>query len=103
MNISEDTWEGFEYISSKSNSNTSIVKLRKNESDITRDPDEYLDEEYPNRIFVLIRNVNGEFTLVNYVNKDSNDTNITGIRNAWNSFKEDVLAPYRFYNTEYSN
>lgn len=103
MNISGDTWEGFEYISSKSNSNTSIVELMRNESDITRKPDEYLDEEYTNRIFVLIRNINGEFTLVNYVNKDSNDTNITGIRNAWNSFKEDVLAPYRFYNTEYSN
>lgn len=102
--ITEETWgSDFPYIGKYTNSNTSIVKLRRNESDITRDPDEYLDEEYPNRIFVLIRNVNGEFTLVNYVNKGENDTNIEGIRNAWNAFKTDVLSPYRFYNTEYSN
>lgn len=79
--------------------NTSIVHLLRDGSmqyDIS-DVDRQI--EYTGRIFVLIRNITGEFTLINYV-EPSLATEVQAIKQAWDHFIGLNIQPYSYYNPE---
>ena len=71
--------------SHRQTNNTSIVQLKQNGSMQDEVPDDGRYEEYPGRIFVLIRDITGEFTLINYINLKS-DTTLNALKPAWNDF-----------------
>ena len=81
--------------------NTSIVKLKTNKNGMQYDAS-LVDRaiEYTGRIFVLIRDVTGEFTLVNHINAMSIATDIDAIKLAWNTFIGTNISPYSYYNPE---
>lgn len=85
----------------KSTNNTSIVTLwQKGAMQYdTRDYDR--QEEYPGNMFVLIRDITGEFTLVNYFLKNEYPTNLGMIRQAWRAFLSHI-ENYNYYNPDKS-
>lgn len=82
--------------------NTSIVKLQQNGSMQYEVNDWDREEEYPGNIFVLIRDITGEFTLVNYIDYNTNKTDIDAIRPAWENFIDRNIKDYNYYNSEQS-
>lgn len=84
--------------------NTSIVKLQ-HSGPMQYGPVQQIEvdgkrtTEYPGRIFVLIRDITGEFTLVNYININ-NDTKIDAIKQAWKDFINDNIQFYNYYNPD---
>lgn len=82
--------------------NTSIVKLQQNGSMQYEVNDWDRAEEYPGNIFVLIRNITGEFTLVNYIDYNTTRTDINAIRPAWENFIDRNIKDYNYYNSEQS-
>lgn len=82
--------------------NTSIVKLQQNGSMQYEVNDWDREEEYPGNIFVLIRDLTGEFTLVNYIDYDTTKTDINAIRPAWQNFIDRNIKDYNYYNSEQS-
>lgn len=82
--------------------NTSIVKLQQNESMQYEVNDWDRKEEYPGNIFVLIRDITGEFTLVNYIDYNTNRTDIDAIKPAWQDFIDRNIKDYNYYNSEQS-
>lgn len=83
-------------------SNTSIVKLQQNGSMQYEVNDWDREEEYPGNIFVLIRDITGEFTLVNYIDYNTNRTDIDAIKPAWENFIDRNIRDYNYYNSEQS-
>ncbi len=82
--------------------NTSIVKLWQKDSMLYDTHDYDRTEEYPGNIFVLIRDITGEFTLVNYIAYGFDLPNEIGaIRKAWDRFIFQI-KPYNYYNPEQS-
>lgn len=82
--------------------NTSIVKLQQNGSMQYEVNDWDRKEEYPGNIFVLIRDLTGEFTLVNYIDYNTNRTDIDAIKPAWQNFIDRNIKDYNYYNSEQS-
>ena len=82
--------------------NTSIVKLQQNGSMQYEVNDWDRREEYPGNIFVLIRDITGEFTLVNYIDYNTNRTDIDAIKPAWENFIDRNIKDYNYYNPEQS-
>lgn len=82
--------------------NTSIVKLQQNGSMQYEVNDWDREEEYPGNIFVLIRDITGEFTLVNYIDYNTNRTDIDAIKPAWEDFIDRNIKDYNYYNSEQS-
>lgn len=82
--------------------NTSIVKLQQNGSMQYEVNDWDRKEEYPGNIFVLIRDITGEFTLVNYIDYNTNRTDIDAIKPAWENFIDRNIRDYNYYNSEQS-
>lgn len=82
--------------------NTSIVKLQQNGSMQYEVNDWDRKEEYPGNIFVLIRDITGEFTLVNYIDYNTNRTDIDAIKPAWKDFIDRNIKDYNYYNSEQS-
>lgn len=82
--------------------NTSIVKLQQNGSMQYEVNDWDREEEYPGNIFVLIRDLTGEFTLVNYIDYNTNRTDIDAIKPAWQNFIDRNIKDYNYYNSEQS-
>lgn len=82
--------------------NTSIVKLQQNGSMQYEINDWDREEEYPGNIFVLIRDITGEFTLVNYIDYNTNRTDIDAIKPAWENFIDRNIRDYNYYNSEQS-
>lgn len=82
--------------------NTSIVKLQQNGSMQYEVNDWDRKEEYPGNIFVLIRDITGEFTLVNYIDYNTNRTDIDAIKPAWENFIDHNIKDYNYYNSEQS-
>lgn len=81
--------------------NTSIVQLKTNKYGMQYDASVTDREtEYTGRIFVLIRNITGEFTLVNYIDATNIATDIDFIKEAWKLFIGTNIAPYNYYNPE---
>lgn len=83
-------------------SNTSIVKLQQNGSMQYEVNDWDRGEEYPGNIFVLIRDITGEFTLVNYIDYNTTKTDINAIKPAWENFIDRNIKDYNYYNPEQS-
>lgn len=54
-------------------------------------------ELFPERMFILIRSLTGEFTLVNYIYNDNNQQ-LTGQRTGWNMFLKDIVNNMYYYN-----
>lgn len=82
--------------------NTSIVKLQQYGSMQYEVNDWDREEEYPGNIFVLIRDITGEFTLVNYIDYNTNRTDIDAIKPAWENFIDRNIKDYNYYNSEQS-
>lgn len=82
--------------------NTSIVRLQQNGSMQYEVNDWDRKEEYPGNIFVLIRDLTGEFTLVNYIDYNTNRTDIDAIKPAWQDFIDRNIKDYNYYNSEQS-
>lgn len=82
--------------------NTSIVKLQQNGSMQYEVNDWYRGEEFPGNIFVLIRDITGEFTLVNYIDYNTTRTDINAIKPAWKNFIDRNIKDYSYYNSEQS-
>lgn len=82
--------------------NTSIVKLQQYGSMQYEVNDWDRKEEYPGNIFVLIRDLTGEFTLVNYIDYNTNRTDIDAIKPAWQNFIDRNIKDYNYYNSEQS-
>lgn len=82
--------------------NTSIVKLQQNGSMQYEVNDLDREEEFPGNIFVLIRDITGEFTLVNYIDYNTTRTDIDAIRPAWENFIDRNIKDYNYYNSEQS-
>lgn len=82
--------------------NTSIVKLQQYGSMQYEVNDWDRKEEYPGNIFVLIRDLTGEFTLVNYIDYNTNRTDIDAIKPAWENFIDRNIKDYNYYNSEQS-
>ena len=82
--------------------NTSIVKLQQNGSMQYEVNDWDRGEEFPGNIFVLIRDITGEFTLVNYIDYNTTRTDIDAIRPAWENFIDRNIKDYNYYNLEQS-
>lgn len=82
--------------------NTSIVKLQQNGSMQYEVNDWDREEEYPGNIFVLIRDITGEFTLVNYIDYNTSRTDIDAIKPAWEDFIDRNIKDYNYYNSEQS-
>lgn len=83
-------------------SNTSIVKLQQNGSMQYEVNDLDRREEFPGNIFVLIRDITGEFTLVNYIDYNTTSTDINAIKPAWKNFIDRNIKDYSYYNSEQS-
>ena len=83
-------------------SNTSIVKLQQNGSMQYEVNDWDRGEEFPGNIFVLIRDITGEFTLVNYIDYNTTRTDINAIKPAWKNFIDRNIKDYNYYNPEQS-
>lgn len=81
---------------------TSIVKLQQNGSMQYEVNDWDREEEFPGNIFVLIRDITGEFTLVNYIDYNTTRTDIDAIRPAWENFIDRNIKDYNYYNSEQS-
>lgn len=82
--------------------NTSIVKLQQNGSMQYEVNDWDREEEFPGNIFVLIRDITGEFTLVNYIDYNTTRTDIDAIIPAWENFIDRNIKDYNYYNSEQS-
>lgn len=82
--------------------NTSIVKLQQNGSMQYEVNDQDRGEEFPGNIFVLIRDITGEFTLVNYIDYNTTRTDINAIKPAWKNFIDRNIKDYSYYNSEQS-
>lgn len=82
--------------------NTSIVKLQQNGSMQYEVNDWDRKEEFPGNIFVLIRDITGEFTLVNYIDYNTTITDINAIKPAWKNFIDRNIKDYSYYNSEQS-
>lgn len=82
--------------------NTSIVKLQQNGSMQYEVNDWDRREEFPGNIFVLIRDITGEFTLVNYIDYNTTRTDIDAIKSAWENFINRNIKDYNYYNPEQS-
>lgn len=82
--------------------NTSIVKLQQNGSMQYEVNDWDRGEEFPGNIFVLIRDITGEFTLVNYIDYNTTRTDINAIKPAWKNFIDRNIKDYNYYNSEQS-
>lgn len=82
--------------------NTSIVKLQQNGSMQYEVNDWDRGEEFPGNIFVLIRDITGEFTLVNYIDYNTTRTDIDAIKPAWENFINRNIKDYNYYNPEQS-
>ena len=82
--------------------NTSIVKLQQNGSMQYEVNDQERGKEFPGNIFVLIRDITGEFTLVNYIDYSITKTGIDDIKPAWNNFIDRNIKDYNYYNPEQS-
>ena len=82
--------------------NTSIVKLQQNGSMQYEVNDQERGKEFPGNIFVLIRDITGEFTLVNYIDYNTTRTDIDAIKQAWNNFIDRNIKDYNYYNPEQS-
>ena len=82
--------------------NTSIVKLQQDGSMQYEVNDWDRGEEFPGNIFVLIRDITGEFTLVNYIDYSTTRTDIDAIKQAWNNFIDRNIKDYNYYNPEQS-
>ena len=54
-------------------------------------------ERFPERMFILIRALTGEFTLVNYI-YNNNDQQLIGQRTGWNMFLKDIVNNMYYYN-----
>ena len=87
---------------SHNTSNTSIVKLQQNGSMQYEVNDQEREKEFPGNIFVLIRDITGEFTLVNYIDYNITRTGIDAIKPAWNYFIDRNIKDYNYYNPEQS-
>lgn len=85
-----------------STNNTSIVKLQQNGSMQYEVNDQDRREEFPGNIFVLIRDITGEFTLVNYIDYNTTRTDINAIKPAWENFIDRNIKDYNYYNSEQS-
>lgn len=81
--------------------NTSIVKLQQNGFMQYEVDDRDRNVEFPGNMFVLIRDITGEFTLVNYIDYNS-DTKISAIKPAWKNFIDRNIKDYNYYNSEQS-
>lgn len=82
--------------------NTSIVKLQQNGSMQYEVNDREREEEFPGNIFVLIRDITGEFTLVNYIDYNTTRIGIDAIKSAWKYFIDRNIKDYNYYNPEQS-
>lgn len=82
--------------------NTSIVKLQQNGSMQYEVNNWDREEEFPGNIFVLIRDITGEFTLVNYIDYNTTRTDINAIKPAWKNFIDRNIKDYSYYNSEQS-
>ena len=82
--------------------NTSIVKLQQDESMQYEVNDWDREEEFPGNIFVLIRDITGEFTLVNYIDYNITRKDIGAIKPAWKNFIDRNIKDYNYYNPEQS-
>lgn len=82
--------------------NTSIVKLQQYGSMQYEVNDWDRGEEFPGNIFVLIRDITGEFTLVNYIDYNTTRTDINAIKPAWKNFIDRNIKDYSYYNSEQS-
>lgn len=87
---------------SHNTNNTSIVKLQQNGSMQYEVNDQDRGKEFPGNIFVLIRDITGEFTLVNYIDYNTTRTGIDAIKPAWNNFIDRNIKDYNYYNPEQS-
>lgn len=86
----------------RNTTNTSIVKLQQNGSMQYEVNDWDRGEEFPGNIFVLIRDITGEFTLVNYIDYNTTRKDIDAIRPAWKNFIDRNIKDYNYYNSEQS-
>lgn len=82
--------------------NTSIVRLQQNGSMQYEVNDQDRGKEFPGNIFVLIRDITGEFTLVNYIDYNTTRTGIDAIKPAWKNFIDRNIKDYNYYNPEQS-
>ena len=82
--------------------NTSIVKLQQDGSMQYEVNDWDRGEEFPGNIFVLIRDITGEFTLVNYIDYNTTRKDIGAIKPAWKNFIDRNIKDYNYYNPEQS-
>ena len=82
--------------------NTSIVKLQQDGSMQYEVNDWDREEELEGNIFVLIRDITGEFTLVNYIDYNTTRTDINAIKPAWKNFIDRNIKDYNYYNSEQS-
>lgn len=82
--------------------NTSIVKLQQDGSMQYEVNDWDRGEEFPGNIFVLIRDITGEFTLVNYIDYNITRKDIGAIKPAWKNFMDRNIKDYNYYNPEQS-
>lgn len=82
--------------------NTSIVKLQQDGSMQYEVNDWDRGEEFPGNIFVLIRDITGEFTLVNYIDYNITRKDIGAIKPAWKNFIDRNIKDYNYYNPEQS-
>ena len=57
------------------------------------------NREYPGNIFVLIRSITGEFTLVNYFMPNLDHYNISAMKYGWDQFL-DYIREYYYYNPD---
>lgn len=87
---------------SRDTNNTSIVKLQQYGSMQYEVNDWDRGIEYPGNIFVLIRDITGEFTLVNYIDYNTTRTDIDALRPAWENFIDRNIKDYNYYNSEQS-
>ena len=80
--------------------NTSIVELKRDGSMQYDVSGVDRQDEYTSRIFVLIRDITGEFTLINYIDFISLGTKVEFIKDAWDKFIGFNISPYSYYNPE---
>ncbi len=80
--------------------NTSIIKLKRLSSGYQEDVNSSHPQiNYPGRMFILLRSVTGEFTLLNYINTSSSQSQ-SEAKNSWNKFITDVIDNHYYYNPE---
>lgn len=81
---------------------TTIQKLKRVSNEFWEAPNRSYTQSttnYPGRMFILLRSISGEFTLVNYI-CDSTNKSLSEMSVSWNKFMSEVIQDNYYYNPD---